>query len=234
MEKRLQDPEIRKKVVKEINTPTDEWENLYLQAGSPKNLILIGFANPDLRYLTGKTLDEVSKILKKDPAETMIDLVIEDGSRVGTVYFIMSEENIKKKIALPWMRFGSDAGSMTPEGKFLESNTHPRAYGNFARLLGKYVRDEKVISLEEAIKKLTYNPAKTLKIKNRGLLKKGYYADIVIFDKDKIKDFSTFSNSHQFSTGVIHVFVNGTQVLKDGEHTGALPGRFIKGPGYKK
>ena len=132
------------------------------------------------------------------------------------------------------MRFGSDAGSMTPEGKFLESNTHPRAYGNFARLLGKYVRDEKVISLEEAIKKLTYNPAKTLKIKNRGLLKKGYYADIVIFDKDKIKDFSTFSNSHQFSTGVIHVFINGTQVLKDGEHTGALPGRFIKGPGYKK
>ena len=232
--KRLQDPEIRKKVVKEINTPTDEWENLYLQAGSPKNLILIGFANPDLRYLTGKTLEEVSKILKKDPAETMIDLVIEDGSRVGTVYFIMSEENIKKKIALPWMRFGSDAGSMTPEGKFLESNTHPRAYGNFARLLGKYVRDEKVISLEEAIKKLTYNPAKTLKIKNRGLLKKGYYADIVIFDKVKIKDFSTFSNSHQFSTGVIHVFVNGTQVLKDGEHTGALPGRFIKGPGYKK
>ena len=232
--KRLQDPEIRKKVVKEINTPTDEWENLYLQAGSPKNLILIGFSNPDLRYLTGKTLDEVSKILKKDPAETMIDLVIEDGSRVGTVYFIMSEENIKKKIALPWMRFGSDAGSMTPEGKFLESNTHPRAYGNFARLLGKYVRDEKVISLEEAIKKLTYNPAKTLKIKNRGLLKKGYYADIVIFDKVKIKDFSTFSNSHQFSTGVIHVFVNGTQVLKDGEHTGALPGRFIKGPGYKK
>ena len=232
--KRLQDPEIRKKVVKEINTPTDEWENLYLQAGSPKNLILIGFANPDLRYLTGKTLDEVSKILKKDPAETMIDLVIEDGSRVGTVYFIMSEENIKKKIALPWMRFGSDAGSMTPEGKFLESNTHPRAYGNFARLLGKYVRDEKVISLEEAIKKLTSNPAKTLKIKNRGLLKKGYYEDIVIFDKDKIKDFSTFSNSHQFSTCVIHVFVNGTQVLKDGEHTGALPGRFIKGPGYKK
>ena len=232
--KRLQDPEIRKKVAKEINTPTDEWENLYLQAGSPKNLIFIGFANPDLRYLTGKTLDEVSRIMKKDPVETMIDLVIDDGSRVGTVYFIMSEENIKKKIALPWMRFGSDAGSMTPEGKFLESNTHPRAYGNFARLLGKYVRDEKVISLEEAIKKLTSNPAKTLKIKNRGLLKKGYYADIVIFDKDKIKDFSTFSNSHQFSTGVIHVFVNGTQVLKDGEHTGALPGRFIKGPGYKK
>ena len=232
--KRLQDPEIRKKVAKEISTPTDEWENLYLQAGSPKNLILIGFANPDLRYLTGKTLDEVSRIMKKDPVETMIDLVIEDGSRVGTVYFIMSEENIKKKIALPWMRFGSDAGSMTPEGKFLESNTHPRAYGNFARLLGKYVREEKVISLEEAIKKLTLNPAKTLKIKKRGLLKKGYYADIVIFDKDKIIDYSTFSNSHQFSTGVVHVFVNGTQVLEDGEHTGALPGRFIKGPGYKK
>jgi len=232
--KRLQNPEIRKKVAKEISTPTDEWENLYLQAGSSKNLILIGFANPDLRYLTGKTLDEVSRIMKKDPVETMIDLVIEDGSRVGTVYFIMSEENIKKKIALPWMRFGSDAGSMTPEGKFLESNTHPRAYGNFARLLGKYVRDEQVISLEEAIKKLTSNPALTLKIKKRGLLKKGYYADIVIFDKDKIIDHSTFSNSHKFSTGVIHVFVNGTQVLKDGEHTGALPGRFIKGPGYKK
>ena len=168
----------------------------------------------------------------KDPVETMLDLVIEDGSRVGTVYFIMSEENIKKKIALPWMRFGSDAGSMIPEGKFLESNTHPRAYGNFARLLGKYVRDEGVITLEEAINKLTFNPAKTLKIKKRGLLQAGYYADVVIFDKDKIQDYATFSKPHQFSTGVNHVIVNGKQVIKHGNHTGATPGRFIKGPGY--
>ena len=232
--RRLQDPEIRAKVIKEINTPTDKWENLYLQAGSSNNIILVGFANPELRYLTGKTLNEVSKILKKTPVETMIDLVIEDGSRVGTVYFIMSEENIKKKIALPWMRFGSDAGSMVPEGKFLESNPHPRAYGNFARLLGKYVRDDGIISLEEAINKLTFNPAKTLKIDKRGALKKGYYADVVIFDKDKIQDYATFSNPHQFSKGVNHVIVNGKQVLNNGNHTGATPGRFIKGPGYIK
>ena len=231
--RRLQDPDIRAVVINEINTPTDEWENLYLQAGSAKNIILIGFANPDLRYLTGKTLYEASQILNKDPVETMIDLVIEDGSRVGTVYFIMSEENIKKKIALPWMRFGSDAGSMTPEGKFLESNTHPRAYGNFARLLGKYVRDEGIISLEEAIKKLTSNPAKSLKIKGRGMLKKGYYADVVIFDQNTIQDYATFNQPHQFSTGVNHVVVNGEQVLKYGNHTGATPGRFVKGPGYK-
>ena len=231
--RRLQDPDIRAGVINEINTPTDEWENLYLQAGSAKNIILIGFANPDLRYLTGKTLDEASQILNKDPVETMIDLVIEDGSRVATVYFIMSEENIKKKIALPWIRFGSDAGSMTPEGKFLESNTHPRAYGNFARLLGKYVRDEGIIPLEEAIKKLTSNPAKTLKIKGRGMLKKGYYADIVIFDQNTIQDYATFNQPHQFSTGVNHVVVNGEQVFKYGNHTGATPGRFVKGPGYK-
>ena len=231
--RRLQDPDIRAGVINEINTPTDEWENLYLQAGSAKNIILIGFANPDLRYLTGKTLDEASQILNKDPVETMIDLVIEDGSRVATVYFIMSEENIKKKIALPWIRFGSDAGSMTPEGKFLESNTHPRAYGNFARLLGKYVRDEGIIPLEEAIKKLTSNPAKTLKIKGRGMLKKGYYADIVIFDQNTIQDYATFNQPHQFSTGVNHVIVNGEQVFKYGNHTGATPGRFVKGPGYK-
>ena len=231
--RRLQDPDIRAGVINEINTPTDEWENLYLQAGSAKNIILIGFSNPDLRYLTGKTLDEASQILNKDPVETMIDLVIEDGSRVATVYFIMSEENIKKKIALPWIRFGSDAGSMTPEGKFLESNTHPRAYGNFARLLGKYVRDEGIIPLEEAIKKLTSNPAKTLKIKGRGMLKKGYYADIVIFDQNTIQDYATFNQPHQFSTGVNHVIVNGEQVFKYGNHTGATPGRFVKGPGYK-
>ena len=231
--RRLQDPDIRARVINEINTPTDEWENLYLQAGSDKNIILIGFANPDLRYLTGKTLYEASQILNKDPVETMMDLVIEDGSRVGTVYFIMSEENIKKKIALPWMRFGSDAGSMTPEGKFLESNTHPRAYGNFARLLGKYVREEGIISLEEAIKKLTSNPAKTLKIKGRGMLKKGYYADVVIFDQNAIQDYATFNQPHQFSTGVHHVVVNGEQVFKYGNHTGATPGRFVKGPGYK-
>jgi N-acyl-D-amino-acid deacylase len=152
---------------------------------------------------------------------------------VGTVYFLMSEENVRKQIALPYMSFGSDAGSLAPEGIFLNGNEHPRAYGNFARLLGKYVREEGVISLEEAIYRLTTLPASNLKIKKRGGLKPGYFADVVVFDPETITDHATFADSHQFSTGVEHVFVNGTQVLKDGEHTGATPGRVVHGPGWK-
>ena len=163
-----------------------------------------------------------------------MDLVIEDDSRVGTVYFLMSEENIKKQIALPWLSFGSDEASLKPEGNFLKSNPHPRAYGTFSRLLGKYVRDEKVIPLEEAIRKLTSLPAGNLKIENRGLLKNGYYADVVVFDPATIQDHATFEKPHQFSTGVLHVLVNGVQVLKDGEHTGATPGRVVRGPGWKQ
>jgi N-acyl-D-amino-acid deacylase len=231
---RLKDPTIRERVKREMTTPTDKWENLFLAAGSPENLLLVEFKNDALKPLTGKTLAEVAKMRGKSPEETAMDLVIEDGSRVGTVYFLMSEENIKKQIALPWVSFGSDAGSLAPEGVFLKSSTHPRAYGNFARLLGKYVRDEKVITLQEAIRRLTSLPASNLKLDRRGMLKTGYFADIAIFDPAKIQDYATFEKPHQYSTGMIHVFVNGVQVLKDGEHTGAKPGRVVRGSGWKK
>ena len=231
---RLKDPKIRKRVYKEMTTDTDEWENLMFGAGTADNLLLIGFKNDSLRHYTGKTLTEVAKIHGKSPEETAMDLVIADGSRVGTVYFLMSEENVKKQIALPYMSFGSDAESSAPEGVFLESSTHPRAYGNFSRVLGKYVRDEKVISMEEAIRKLTALPASNLKIKNRGSLAEGYFADIAIFNPETIQDHATFAEPHQLSTGMVHVLVNGEQVLKDGEHTGAKPGQVVRGPGWKK
>ena len=231
---RLKDPEIRKRLLTEIATPTDDWENLYLSAGSADKIILVGFKNPELKPLTGKTLAEVAAMRETSPVETMMDLVIEDGSRVGTIYFIMSEDNVKKKIAKPWMAFGSDAESLAPEGDFLLSNPHPRAYGTFARLIGKYVRDEKVISLQEAIRRLTSLPAGNLKIAERGQLKPGYFADVVIFDPATIQDHATFADPHQYSTGVLHVIVNGIPVLVDGEHTGATPGRFVKGPGYRQ
>jgi len=231
---RLQDPKIRKKVIQEMITPTDDWENLMYAAGTPENLLLVDFKNDSLRHYMGKTLAEVAKIHGKTPEETAIDLVIADGSRVGTVYFLMNEANVKKQIALPYMSFGSDAGSQAPEGVFLKSSTHPRAYGNFSRLLGKYVRDEKIISLENAIYKLTTLPATNLKLKNRGALKTGYFADLAIFDPEKIQDHATFAKPQQFSTGMVHVFVNGTQVLEEGEHTGEFPGQVVRGPGYKK
>lgn len=230
---RLQDPEIRQKVLQEMKTPTDAWENLMYAAGTSDNLLLVGFENDSLRHYTGKTLTEVSKIHGKSPEETAMDLVIADGSRVGTVYFLMTEENVKKQIALPYMSFGSDAGSMAPEGVFLNSSTHPRAYGNFSRVLGKYVRDEKIITIEEAVRKLTSLPASNLKIKNRGSLTEGYFADLAIFNPETIQDHATFSEPHQLSTGMVHVFVNGEQVLKDGEHTGATPGQVVRGPGFK-
>ncbi len=229
---RLQDPSIRERVISEMRNPSDDWENLIMLAGSAEKVLLIGFKNDSLKHLTGKTLAEVAKMRNLSPEETAMDLVIEDGSRVGTVYFLMSEENVKKQIALPWMSFGSDAESSAPEGAFLKSSTHPRAYGNFSRLLGKYVRDEKVISLEEAIYKLTTLPATNLKIEQRGALKTGYYADLAIFNPNEIKDNATFEKPMQYSTGMVHVFVNGIQVLKNGEHTGKLPGQVVRGPGY--
>ena len=232
--KRLKDPRIRPRVLKEMATPTDEWENLYLLAGTPENVLLVGFKNEKLKHLTGRTLGEVAKMRGKSPEETAIDLVIEDDSRVGAVYFLMSEENVKRQIRLPWVSFCSDAASLAPEGVFLKSNPHPRAYGSFARLLGKYVREEKVITLTEAIRRLTSLPADNLKLDRRGKLVKGYYADIVIFDPATIIDHATFQEPHQYATGMIHVFVNGTQVLKDGKHTGAKPGRVVRGPGWKK
>jgi len=231
--KRLRDPAVRARVLHEMVTPTDAWESLYLAAGSPDRVLLVAFKNPKLKQFTGKTLAEVARLRGKSPEETAIDLVVEDGSRIGTVYFMMAEENVKKQIRLPWVSFDSDAGSLAPEGAFLKSNPHPRAYGNFARLLGKYVRDEKVISLEEAVRRLTSFPAQTLKLDRRGALKADYFADVVVCDPATSQDHATFDQPHQYATGVRHVFVNGVQVLKDGEHTGAKPGRVVRGPGWK-
>jgi N-acyl-D-amino-acid deacylase len=225
--KRLRDPDARKKIAEAIRTPTDAWENLYLAAGSPDRVLLVEFRNEALRNLTGKTLAEAARIRKEDPVETIMNLVLEDQSRVGTVYFMMSEDNIKKQIRLPWVSFGSDAASMATEGLFLKSSAHPRAYGNFARLLGKYVRGEKVITLEEAIRRLTSLPASNLALDRRGLLQPGHFADVVVFDPATIADRATFENPHQYSVGVKQVFVNGVLVLKDGEHTGAKPGRAL-------
>jgi len=230
--KRLKDAKTRKRVIKEMNTPTDRWENLFLAAGKPENILLIAFKNPKLKPLTGKTLAEVAKMRGTSPAETAIDLVVEDGSRVGTVYFLMSEDNVKQAVALPWMTFDSDEGSYAPEGDFLKFQPHPRAYGNFARLLGKYVRDERVIPLSEAIHRLTALSAKNLKLRDRGELKPGSFADIVIFDPAAIADLATYDHPQQYATGMRDVFVNGVQVLKDGEHTGAKPGQFVRGPGW--
>ncbi len=232
--KRLRDPETRKKIAEEIRTPSDKWENLLIAAGSPDRALLVGFKNEKLKNYTGKTLAEVAKLRNEDYTDTIMNLVLEDQSRVGTVYFMMSEENIKKQINLPWVSFGSDAGSMPAESVFLKSSTHPRAYGNFARLLGKYVREEKVIPLEEAIRRLTGLPATNLELDRRGFLKDGYFADVVVFDPKTIADRATFEQPHQFAVGVKHVFVNGAQVLKDGEHTGAKSGRALWGPGKIK
>ncbi|HET7273606.1 MAG TPA: D-aminoacylase [Longimicrobiaceae bacterium] len=229
---RLKDPAIRERVAREMSTPTDEWENLYLAAGSPEQVLLTGFKNDSLKHLTGMTLAQVAEMRGTSPEETAMDLVIEDGSRVGTVYFLMSEENVKRQIALPWMSFDSDAGAPATEGSFLESNPHPRAYGNFARLLGKYVREENVIPLEEAVRRLTSFPAENLGIRGRGALKAGNFADVVVFDPATIIDHATFEEPHQYSTGVAHVWVNGTQVLREGEHTGATPGQVVRGPGW--
>lgn len=215
-------------------TPTKAWENLYFAAGSPDKVILVSFKTDSLKRLTGKTLAEVARMRGTSPEETAMDLVLQDDSRVGTVYFLMSEENVRKKIALPWASFGSDEESAAPRGVFLKSNPHPRAYGNVARLLGRYVRDEQVVHMEEAIRRLTSFPADNLHLAKRGRLEKGYYADVVIFDPEEIADHATYEQPHQFATGVHHVFVNGVHVLDDGEMTGALPGRVVRGPGWKE
>lgn len=230
--RRLKDPAIRAHVIEEMKTPTEDWENLYLAAGGAENLLFFSFKNEALKPLTGKTLAEVAEMRGTSPEDTMIDLVIEDDSRVGTVYFLMSDENIERKIARPWMAFGSDAGARAPEGVFLESSTHPRAYGNFARLLGKYVREEHVVSLAEAIRRLTSYPADNLGLRDRGRIAPGHFADIVVFDPATIEDHATFAEPQQLATGVEHVFVNGVQVLADGQHTGATPGRVVRGPGW--
>jgi N-acyl-D-amino-acid deacylase len=233
LRERLLDPAIRKQLITEMNTKTDKWENFFYGVGTPENILVVGFKQDSLKKYTGKTLGQVAKLFGKSPEETAMDLIIKDSTRVECIYFLMNENNVKKQLAIPWVSFGSDEGSYTNEGVFLKSNAHPRAYGNFSRVIGKYVRDEKLITLQEAIRKLAKLPATNLKIQKRGELKAGNFADIVIFDPAKVKDNATFEKPHQYAEGMIHVFVNGVQVLKDNEHTGAKPGRFVKGPGWK-
>ena len=234
LRERLQDSAIRQQTIKDMKSNPTNWENLYYGAGSADKLILVGFTKDSLKKFTGKTLAEVAIIRGKSPEETAMDLIIEDSSRIGTIYFLMDENNLKKQVAVPWVSFGSDEGSYSPAGVFLKSNPHPRAYGNFARVLGKYCREEKLITLQDAVRKLSKLAADKLNIKKRGELQAGNYADIVIFDPAKIADNATFEKPQQFATGMVDVFVNGTQVLKDGNHTGAKPGRFVKGPGWKE
>jgi N-acyl-D-amino-acid deacylase len=229
---RLRDPQVRARIGPEMTTRSDEWENLMLAAGGPENVLLVGFRQDSLKYLTGKTLAEVSEMRGTPPEVTAMDLVALDESRVGTVYFMMSEDNVRKQIALPWMSFCSDAGAPATEGIFLQSNPHPRAYGSFARLLGKYVREEGVVPLEEAVRRLTSFPAENLGIRRRGRLETGYFADVVVFDPATVIDKATFQEPHQYAEGVAHVFVNGVQVVRDGRHTGAKPGRVVRGPGW--
>jgi N-acyl-D-amino-acid deacylase len=232
--KRLQDPVMRKKIAEAIRNPAKDWENMYILAGSPDRILLVGFKSEALKQYTGKTLAEVAKLRGTDPVETIMDLILVDRSRIGTVYFMMSEENIKKQFRQPWVSLGSDAASMAAEGVFLKSSTHPRAYGNFARFLGKYVRDEKIMSLSEGVRRLSGLPATNLGLDHRGFLKEGMFADVVVFDPQTIADKATFEKPHQYSVGVRQVFVNGTQVLRDGEHTNAKPGRALWGPGKVK
>src|SRR5213078_4160237 len=231
--KRLRDPATREKIKGQVQTPSDEWENMYLATGGPEHILLAAFKSEKLKPLTGKTLAEVAKMRRKDPIDTAMDLIAEDESRIGTIYFFISEDNIKKELAKPWISFGSDEASQAPEGVFLKSNPHPRAYGNFARVLGKYVRDEKVIPMTEAIRRLSGLPATNLGLDHRGFIKEGMFADVVLFDPATIADRATFEKPHQYAVGVKHVFVNGVQVLRDGEHTGAKPGRALWGPGKK-
>ena len=231
---RLKKPEIRARVLEEMRDPNADFESLLQAAGSADRVLLIGFKTEKLKPLTGKTLAEVARMRGVSPEDAAIDLVIEDHTRVGTAYFLMSEENVKLGLSQPWVNIDSDAEAPAPEGPFLLSNPHPRSYGTFARFLGHYVREEKVTTLQDAIRRLTSLPAATFKLKNRGCLQQDCFADIVVFDPATIKDHATFEKPHQYATGVQHVFVNGVQVLRDGEHTGAKPGQVVRGPGYRK
>ena len=228
---RLRDKATREKIAAEVRTDSDAWENIYLSVGSPDKILLAGFKSEQLKPLTGKSLAEVAKARGKDPVETIMDLLVEDESRISAIYFEMAEENVRKEMTKPWISFGSDEASQAPEGVFLKSNPHPRAYGNFARVLGKYVREEKLISLSDAVRRLSGLPATNLGLDRRGFIKEGMFADLVVFDPATIADRATFVQPHQYAAGVKHVFVNGQQVLKDGEHTGATPGRALSGPG---
>ena len=231
--RRLKDPATRTRIIAEMRVSNSSWENMFLEPGSPDKILLVGFKSEKLKPLTGKNLAEIAKMRGKSPEETVMDLIIEDDSSIATIYFTQSEEHVRRKVTLPWVSFCSDAESLAPEGVFLKSSVHPRAYGSFAKLLAKYVRDEKLIPLEEAVRKLSALPAENLRVDHRGRLKENYFADVVVFDPAKIQDHATYEKPHQYATGMVHVFVNGVQVLKDGDHTGAKPGRFVRGPGWK-
>jgi N-acyl-D-amino-acid deacylase len=230
---RLKNPELRERIKDEMRNSSTGWENLYRAVGSPENILLANFDSEALKPLTGKRLSEVAAQRGTSPEDTAMDLIIEDNAGVGAIYFIINEDNIRRQVQLPWVSFCSDSPSLAPEGIFLESHPHPRAYGSFARLVGHYVRDEALVTLEEAVRRLTSFPAETLRLRQRGRLAEGYFADIVVFDADAVSAPATFENPAQYATGMQHVFVNGEQVLADGEHTGATPGRFLKGPGWK-
>ena len=230
---RLRDPAVRARVAAEMRAPGQGWENLFQGAGAD-GMLLAEFRNPALRQYVGKTLAEVARMRGTSPEETAMDLVVEDNSRVGTIYFLMSEENVRRQVQIPWVSFGSDAGSIATESVFLNSNPHPRAYGNFSRLLGRYVRDEQLVPLQEAVRRLTSLPASNLGISDRGALRGGHFADLAIFDPATIADRATFEAPHQYAVGMRHVFVNGVQVLAEGEHVGATPGRIVRGPGWRR
>jgi N-acyl-D-amino-acid deacylase len=230
---RLRDATVRARLVEEMRRPGVGWENMLLLAGTPEGVLFSSFKNVALRRYTGWTLAQVAAERQRSPEDTIIDLVIEDDSRVGAIYFVMADDNVRRQVALPWMSFASDSASLAPEGLFLKENPHPRAYGTFARLLGRYVRDEKVIPLEEAIRKMTSLPAENLRIEGRGRLAPGYAADVVVFDPARIQDHATYERPHQYATGVHHVVVNGVPVISDGEHTGARPGQVVRGPGWR-
>jgi N-acyl-D-amino-acid deacylase len=230
---RLRDPAIRARVAAEMRRPGQGWENLYYGAG-PDGMLFTDFRNPALRIYAGKTLTEVARLRGTSPEDTIMDLVVADGSRVGTIYFLMSEDNVRRQLRLPWVSFASDAASIASEGVFLNARPHPRTYGNFARLLGRYVRDEHIVPLQEVVRRLTSLPAANLGIRERGTLRQGYYADLAIFDPATIADRATFAEPHQYAVGMRHVFVNGGQVLADGEPTGATPGRVVRGPGWHR
>jgi len=232
--RRMKDPATRKRIAHEMRESRTGWENMYLQAGSPDKILLVGFKSRKLKPLTGKTLAEIAKMRGTSPEETVMDLIVEDESSIATIYFTQSEENLRRKIALPWVSFCSDSPSLAPEGVFLKSSVHPRAYGSFARLLGRFVREEKLLTVQEAVRKLAALPAENLRLERRGMLRENYFADVVLFDPAKIQDHATYDKPHQYATGMIHVFVNGVQVLKDGNHTGAKPGRFVRGPGARR
>ena len=229
---RLRDPDVRARVEAEMTAPNLVWENLFLLAG-PENIRFTEFASDELRRYTGRTLAEVAAERGLSPAQTAMQLVIEDGSRVEAAFFLMSEENVRREVALPWVSFCSDSIAAAPEGVFLRSRPHPRAYGSFARLLGRYVREEGLVSLEEAVRRLSSLPAENLRLRDRGLLRPGCFADIVVFDPATIADHATFDDPHRYASGVVHVLVNGVPVIRAGEHTGALPGRVVRGPAWQ-